>query len=61
MGLRSHVSGTVEIDLDALIDRKTKRFMGDAAAFAYISMQQAIADAGLSEEQIRDQVFRRAQ
>ena len=52
MGLRSHVSGTVEIDLDALIDRKTKRFMGDAAAFAYISMQQAIADAGLSEEQI---------
>ncbi|MFT6431835.1 MAG: 3-oxoacyl-[acyl-carrier-protein] synthase-1 [Halopseudomonas sp.] len=52
MGLRSHVSGTVEIDLDALIDRKAKRFMGDAAAFAYISMQQAIADAGLTEEQI---------
>jgi 3-oxoacyl-[acyl-carrier-protein] synthase-1 len=52
MGLRSHVSGTIEIDLDALIDRKAKRFMGDAAAFAYISMQQAIADAGLTEEQI---------
>src|SRR5690554_2378580 len=52
MGLRSHVSGSVNIDLDAAIDRKVKRFMGDAAAFAYLSMQQAIADAGLTEEQI---------
>ena len=52
MGLRSHVSGSVRIDLEAAIDRKVKRFMGDAAAFAYLSMQQAIADAGLSEEQI---------
>src|SRR5690606_7100940 len=52
MGLRSQVSGSVKIDLDAAIDRKIKRFMGDAAAFAYLSMQQAIADAGLSEEQI---------
>lgn len=52
MGLRSHVSGTVDIDLDAVIDRKVKRFMGDAAGFAYVSMQQAIADAGLSAEQI---------
>src|SRR5690554_2161914 len=52
MGLRSHVSGSVKVDLDAAIDRKVKRFMGDAAAFAYLSMQQAIADAGLSEEQI---------
>src|SRR5690554_8214345 len=54
MGLRSHVSGSVKIDLDAAIDRKVKRFMGDAAAFAYLSMQQAIADAGLTEEQIRN-------
>src|SRR5690554_5817037 len=52
MGLRSQVSGSVKIDLDAAIDRKIKRFMGDAAAFAYLSMQQAIADAGLSEEQV---------
>ena len=49
MGLRSHVSGSVDIDLDALIDRKHKRFMGDAASYAYISMQQAIEDAGLDE------------
>ncbi|SFM37481.1 beta-ketoacyl-ACP synthase I [Halopseudomonas yangmingensis] len=52
MGLRSQVSGSVDIDLDAAIDRKVKRFMGDAAAFAYLSMQQAIADAGLTEEQV---------
>ena len=51
-GMRSHVAGHVNIDLDELIDRKVKRFMGDAAAFAYISMQQAIEDAGLTEDQV---------
>ena len=38
-GMRSHVAGSVDIDIDAHIDRKVKRFMGDAAAYAYISMQ----------------------
>jgi 3-oxoacyl-[acyl-carrier-protein] synthase-1 len=52
MGLRSQISGTVNIDLADHIDRKVKRFMGDAAAFAYISMQQAIDDAGLEEDDI---------
>ena len=52
MGLRSQVAGSVEIDLETAIDRKIKRFMGDAAAFAYLSMEQAIADAGLTEEQV---------
>lgn len=52
MGLRSQVSGSVDIDLSELIDRKVLRFMGDAAAFAYLSMQQAIEDSGLTEEQI---------
>ncbi len=51
-GMRSHVAGSVDIDLDAHIDRKVKRFMGDAAAYAYISMQQAIEDAGLSEDMV---------
>ncbi|MGS2742111.1 beta-ketoacyl-ACP synthase I [Halomonas sp. LS-001] len=51
-GLRSHVAGSVDIDLNALIDRKLLRFMGDAAAYAYISMAQAIEDAGLSPEQV---------
>lgn len=51
-GLRSQVAGVPEIDLDAAIDRKLKRFMGDAAAYAYVAMRDAIADAGLAIEQI---------
>ena len=46
-GLRSQVGGRVDLDLEALIDRKQKRFMSDAAAFAYLAMRDAIADAGL--------------
>ncbi len=49
VGMRSHVAGSVDINTTELIDRKVKRFMGDAAAFAYISMQQAIDDAKLSD------------
>ena len=52
MGLRSQVSGSCHIDLKEHIDRKILRFMGDAAAYAYISMQQAIADAGLEESEV---------
>ena len=52
MGLRSQVSGTVDIDLPSLIDRKHLRFMGDAASYAYLSMQQAIEDSGLSEDMV---------
>lgn len=52
MGFRSHVAGSIDIDLKEKIDRKTLRFMGEAAAYAYISMEQAIADAGLTEEQV---------
>ena len=52
MGFRSHVSGTPQIDPAELIDRKQYRFMGNAAAYAYLSMQQAIADSGLTEEQV---------
>lgn len=52
MGFRSHVAGSVDIDFKAFIDRKTLRFMGDAAAYAYISMQQAITDSGLTDEQV---------
>jgi 3-oxoacyl-[acyl-carrier-protein] synthase-1 len=52
IGLRSHVSGAVDIDLSEHIDRKVLRFMGDAAAYAYVSMQKAIDDAGLGEDQV---------
>lgn len=51
-GMRSQVAGWPEIDLDSLIDRKTRRFMGDAAAYAYVAMQNAMEDAGLTREQI---------
>ncbi len=53
-GFRSQVAGVPKIDLDAQIDRKLKRFMGDAAAYAYIAMRDAIADAGLDEAQVRN-------
>ncbi|MBS0516393.1 MAG: beta-ketoacyl-ACP synthase I [Proteobacteria bacterium] len=52
-GLRSQVAGQPEIDLAAAIDRKLKRFMGDAAAYAYVSMRDAIADAGLALDRVR--------
>lgn len=50
-GFRTNVEGAINVDLDQ-IDRKHRRFMGDAAAYAYLSMQQAIADSGLSHEQL---------
>ena len=52
LGFRSHVGCAPQIDLEAEIDRKQKRFMGDAAAFAHIAMRDAIADAGLDEAQV---------
>ncbi len=51
-GMRSHIAGTPNIDLSEHIDRKQWRFMGDAAGYAYLSLQQAIAQAGLTEEQV---------
>jgi len=52
MGLRSQVCGSVDIDTSEHIDRRVRRFMGDAAAYAYISMQQAIDDAGLEDSDV---------
>jgi len=52
MGMRSHVAGAVDIDFSEYIDRKNLRFMGAAAAYGYISMARAIADAGLEEDQV---------
>jgi 3-oxoacyl-[acyl-carrier-protein] synthase I len=50
--LRSRVWGNIKLDVADLIDRKVLRFMGDAAAYAYLSMQQAIADAQLTEDMV---------
>ncbi|MDW3224856.1 MAG: beta-ketoacyl-ACP synthase I [Paracoccaceae bacterium] len=49
-GFRSQVAGTLKIDVSEHIDKRTLRFMGPGAAYAYIAMGQAIADAGLDDE-----------
>jgi 3-oxoacyl-(acyl-carrier-protein) synthase len=55
LGFRSHIHGAIKIDLEAFIDRKIKRFMGDGAAFNYVAMQQAIDDSGLEESDISNE------
>jgi 3-oxoacyl-[acyl-carrier-protein] synthase-1 len=55
MGFRSQVHGAIKIDLDAIIDRKLRRFMGDGAAYNYIAMEQAIRDGGLEEKDISNE------
>ena len=52
MGFRSQVHGSLKIDLDEAVDRRARRFMGDGAAYAWIAMNQAIADAGLEETDV---------
>ena len=52
LGFRSHIHGAIDLDLDSLIDRKLKRFMGDSAAYAYLAMREAIEDASLEEDKI---------
>ncbi|MYC61107.1 MAG: beta-ketoacyl-ACP synthase I [Gammaproteobacteria bacterium] len=52
MGMRSQVSGSIDIDLKGQIDRKFLRFLGEGAAYGHISMEQAIADAGLENDEI---------
>ena len=52
MGLRSHVAGRVDIDFKEHIDRKLLRFMGDAAAYSYIAMKEAIEQSGLTEAEV---------
>ena len=47
LGFRSQVHGSLKIDLDSVVDRRARRFMGDGAAYAWIAMNQAIQDAGL--------------
>ena len=54
-GFRSHVHGSVNIEVEEHIDRKLRRFMGDGAAYNYIAMQQAIKDAGLTPKEISNE------
>lgn len=52
LGFRSHVHAPLSVDPDALIDRKIRRFMGDGAAYNYLAMAEAIADAGLEPAEV---------
>ena len=52
LGFRSHVAGTVNIDIEDRIDRKLRRFMGNSSAFNYIAMQEAVDDSGLEDDMI---------
>ncbi len=55
LGFRSHVHGSVKLNTDDVVDRKLKRFMGEGAAYNYIAMEQAIADAGLEESEVSNE------
>ena len=55
LGFRSHVHGSLKIDLDNVVDRKLRRFMGDGAAYNYLAMEQAIADADLEEDMVSNE------
>ena len=52
LGFRSQVAGTINIDVDELIDRKLRRFMGNSAAYNYIAMKEAVKDSNLAEDMI---------
>ena len=52
LGFRSHIHGPIRLNLDELINRKLRRFMGDGAAFAYLAMKEAIEVSGLSGDQV---------
>ena len=52
MGFRSQVEGSLKIDLEATVDRRARRFMGDGAAYCWIAMNQAMADAGLEQNDV---------
>lgn len=55
MGFRSHVHGSIKLNVEDHIDRKLRRFMGDGAAYNYIAMEQAIADAGLEPSDVSNE------
>ncbi len=55
LGFRSHIAGTVNINTEELIDRKLRRFMGNSAAYNYIAMQEAVADAGLADNMVSNE------
>ncbi len=54
-GFRSQIAGIPKIDLEAAVDKRQLRFMGPTAAYAYVAMQQAVADSGLEESDVSNE------
>ena len=54
-GFRSHVHGSLKVTLEDVLDRKVRRFMGDGAAYNYLAMEQAVADAGLTQDEVSNE------
>lgn len=54
-GFRSHVAGSVPIDIEEVLDKKERRFMGDGTAYNFIAMQEAVADAGLTDAEVSNE------
>lgn len=53
--MRSQVAGLVDLDLKDVIDRRVFRFMGEAAGYAYVAMQEAIKNAGLEQSDVSNE------
>lgn len=56
LGFRSQVAGTLKLNIEEMLDRRIRRFMGDGAAYTYIATQQAIQDAGLTDSDISNEL-----
>jgi len=54
MGFRSQIAGQPTLNIEEAVEKRVRRFMGDGAAWNYVAMQQAIADAGLEETTIQN-------
>ena len=54
-GFRCQVHGAPSVDIEAMVDKRVRRFMGDGAAWNHIAMEQAIADAGLAEDEVSNE------
>src|SRR3982075_3872731 len=55
LGFRSQVAGTIKMNVDEMVDRRLRRFMGDGAAYAWLAMKEAIGDAGLGDAEISNE------
>ena len=55
LGFRSHVAGTVKMDIEARVERRLRRFMGDGACYNYVAMEEAIADSGLEAGEVSNE------